>query len=128
VQLVYGETWQEPISEDALAKHSRPPITNDRLAAVAKLYIDGIHNLKERQAATQVVVLPISDETWKMQFVSRTSAAAFSPRKTARAAVKREVGFRRTIGSTTTWGRGCRSLRLMDAIDIELCNGCEPSW
>lgn len=71
-QLVYGETWDEVISDDALNQALQVPDYHERLASVAKLYIEGIHNLKERQPSPQVVVLPISDDTLeKCSFVNR---------------------------------------------------------
>lgn len=71
-ELVMGETWQETITEDALNEALKTHDYHERLARVAKLYIDGIHNLKERQPSPQVVVLPISDDTLdKCSFVSR---------------------------------------------------------
>ncbi len=71
-KLVMGETWQETITEDALNEALKTHDYHERLARVAKLYIDGIHNLKERQPSPQVVVLPISDDTLdKCSFVSR---------------------------------------------------------
>jgi hypothetical protein len=70
--LVYGETWEEMFNEDSLNQALQIPDYHERLANVAKLYIDGIQNLKERQPSPQVVVLAISDETLdKCSFVNR---------------------------------------------------------
>jgi hypothetical protein len=88
-ELVYGETWEEIISEDTLKEALRIPDYHERLARVAKLYVDGIHNLKERQPSPQVVVLPISDETLEKNAalsaaVENMSADGFCPKRKAR--------------------------------------------
>lgn len=96
-EVVLGETWEESFPNKALQAALEIPDYADRLGNVANLYLEGIHNLKERQPKPDVVILPISDATLEhCSFVKRGGELIrrrlLPEEKTALR--KREIGLR----------------------------------